>query len=339
MSQDLIRMPDIESLSDLSWRRIEDGVFLRLETETSAAEQAPGHVRRGFRWRASAGWAAAGAIAAAAVVLLLVRGGGDDGSHTSRIATAESSSMVTIGDASLTVAPSSIVIINESSDGAVSVVLERGSVHCAVAPRAGRPPFVVNAGDVRVEVVGTKFAVSREGDWVGVVVDRGIVTIFSRGDRFELGAGQTWPAETAATSAETAETAETSEETQDDAVISEAELELEPEVMPTIEKRAHDRGGKNTTPAKDVETKPSAKERYRAAARLESTDPDAAVAIYRELSKAGGPWASPALYAMGRLQADLGQNTAARSTLERYLERYPSGANAQDARSLLEQLH
>lgn len=339
MSSEPYQLPDIEPLSDLSWRRVEQGVFRTLDAEASHDTSAQTMSRRP-RWRVAAGWSAIGAFAAAAIVLLLVRNGGEDGSHTSRVATAESSSMVTIGDASLTVAPRSTVVVNESNDGAVAVMLERGAVHCAVAPRDGRPPFVVNAGDVRVEVVGTRFSVTREGDSARVVVDRGVVTIYSRGDRLELASGESWPAEEPISAdADSNTDADAVAEGADRVAVAEAdvELEIEPEVIPKNQPRADKRAhAKNDT--KKAEPKPSAKERYRTAARLESTDPDAALAIYRELSKAGGPWAATALYAMGRLQADLGRTAAAHKTLEAYLKRYPAGGNAQDARAVLEQL-
>jgi TolA-binding protein len=81
---------------------------------------------------------------------------------------------------------------------------------------------------------------------------------------------------------------------------------------------------------------PSRQERYEAAARLEGRDPERALAGYRQLAAEGGPWAANALYAEARLELELGRTARARRLLRRYLDRFPDGLNAEDARSLLE---
>jgi TolA-binding protein len=74
------------------------------------------------------------------------------------------------------------------------------------------------------------------------------------------------------------------------------------------------------------------------ASALESRQPQAALAGYRELAQKGGAWAQNALFAEGRLEADLGERDEARRLLSAYLARYPGGPNADDARQLLERM-
>jgi len=50
------------------------------------------------------------------------------------------------------------------------------------------------------------------------------------------------------------------------------------------------------------------------------------------------PMIEHALYAQARLELELGHTGRARTLLERYLARYPSGVNAEDARALLRRL-
>jgi hypothetical protein len=78
--------------------------------------------------------------------------------------------------------------------------------------------------------------------------------------------------------------------------------------------------------------------RYESAARLEASDPRAALAIYDSLARGGGPWAANALFAQARLELELGHRDRARRLLRSYLSRHPRGANAEDARQLLDQL-
>ena len=78
--------------------------------------------------------------------------------------------------------------------------------------------------------------------------------------------------------------------------------------------------------------------RYEHAAAIEPTDARAALAEYREVAHGKGPGAALALYASGRLAADLGDADTAAKALRGYLARFPDGANAADARSLLDSL-
>ena len=59
---------------------------------------------------------------------------------------------------------------------------------------------------------------------------------------------------------------------------------------------------------------------------------------YRDLSRGRDAWAGNALYALGRLAHDRGDLARARRALTDYLRRFPRGANAADARALLDTL-
>ena len=80
------------------------------------------------------------------------------------------------------------------------------------------------------------------------------------------------------------------------------------------------------------------RERFQSAVALEVRDPLAAARIYRELASGSGPWAANALFAEARLSTERGQPDAAQALLSLYLERFPSGPNADDARALLGRL-
>jgi hypothetical protein len=77
---------------------------------------------------------------------------------------------------------------------------------------------------------------------------------------------------------------------------------------------------------------------YESAARMESQNPEGALALYRKVASDSGAWAANALYAAGRLQADRGRRADAARLLDEYLARFPNGANARDARDLRDTL-
>jgi hypothetical protein len=194
-----------------------------------------------------------------------------------------------------------------------------------VPERPGRKPFVVVAGDVRVEVVGTLFAVERVADSARIVVERGVVLVTEDGVLYTVHAGEHWPARTATAEPE-----------------PEPEPEFEPEIEMEEDLRTPRRSPRKSEPPRRVaqpepDAAPTAKERYAAAARLESSDPAAALVIYRQLVREGGTWAANALFAQGRLELERGNKARAARLLGRYLERFPRGLNAADARNLLEQ--
>lgn len=300
--------PPIEDLPELSWRRLEEEVLSRTETKSVL----PTLRKRGHR-RTIAVASAVVLAAAAAVALFVVRDGGKEVGERlplSRLVTEDSPSTMSVGDATLRAGTHTALVVSDAGESGVRVILERGIVDCQVAPRPGRAPFVVVAGNVSVEVTGTAFRVERIGDGARVDVERGTVRVLENGELHELGAGDSWPEPTARN-----------------------DLDDTPAIdAPSAAAKPKPKSKPKTKPKNRV----PAKVRYAQAAALESTKPTEALAIYRSLSRERGPWAANALFAMARLELERGNVARARKALNRYLRRYPKGANAADARALLD---
>ena len=76
---------------------------------------------------------------------------------------------------------------------------------------------------------------------------------------------------------------------------------------------------------------------YDRLAALEPRDPAAALAGYLALARGTSRWADPALFAAARLATDRHDRRAV-TLLAIYLQRFPNGANAIDAKQLLTRL-
>lgn len=154
------------------------------------------------RWLIPAG-AFALAAATALILIVVARGGGDQpteqASVPSRIVTpVGGASRFSIGEEAVIDAGSDTSVeVQHVPGGGITLVLTRGSVDCDVAPRAGRAPFRVVAGDVQVEVVGTRFTVAKTVT-TRVDVARGKVKVFAPGGSWLVAAGESWPAVQAA---------------------------------------------------------------------------------------------------------------------------------------------
>ena len=305
--------PPIEPMSDLSWARVERGLWARLDApEPTAESRVPS--RRRWIWIAAPSVAVA-AAAAAAFALLIETPELPPAPATmqpealpTRIVAGAAPSRITHGDVHVTLdADSAVVMPTEASSTAV---LERGAAWFAIAPRAGRQ-FIVVAGDTVVRVVGTRFRVARYADHATVEVEHGLVDVTFRGTTVKVGGGQRWSSQQpavldasvtpAATTIETARTKRTA-----------------PKLVAAVE-------------ADDERT------RYERYAALEARQPAAALAGYLELARGNGPWAPISLYAAARLAVDRGEPRA-KVLLDAYLRRFPRGANADDARQLLDRL-
>ncbi len=182
---------DVEPLGDPRWTRIERGMFAKLERPPATGLAA----RLGGR-RVWIGGACVLAAAAAAVVIGRPSVGARSRDPV-RLVTTGSPSRFTIGESSLWIEPSSLVLVSGDDEHGVDVVLDRGTVTCEVAPRRGRPPFVVDAGEVRVQVVGTRFTVTRGSGETSVGVDHGVVEVAVGGVVTVLHDGERWPAPSA----------------------------------------------------------------------------------------------------------------------------------------------
>jgi hypothetical protein len=115
-----------------------------------------------------------------------------EASIPSRVATEASPSHVTVGESAIDLAPESGILLRDDDHGTV-LTLERGEVSLHVAPREKDRPFLVEAGDVHVRVVGTEFTVRRVGIGAAVSVRKGIVEVREHDELTRLRAGEQWP--------------------------------------------------------------------------------------------------------------------------------------------------
>jgi len=316
----------IEPLSEGRWARIERAVFnADLEgpgvDAGALVEAAPASRRRG-----AVALVLAGAVAAAfgAVTWRALSSSGA-GPVATRVETTSQGSRVEVGESTVDVAPESAVRVTGDDAHGVSVLVESGRVECDVPPRRGRPAFLVEACGVEVRVVGTHFSVSCGHGAVSVDVQRGQVEVISGPEHAFVPAGAHWPLpppDVVATPPPATPAVVSHPKSPPDKPVSHA---VGPE-----------------TPASTFAAKPSAsqtaQEQYESASKREAREAEAAIGIYRYLAVRGGPWGMNALYAEGRLQVDRGRPDEARRALQEYLDRYPGGPNAEDARRLLERL-
>ena len=311
--------PPIEPMSELSWARVERGLWARLDG-TATTQIEPARSRR-WLWIAVPSLAVAGAIAVTFAVLVdkpqaplpsapvaVVE------DNPTRIVSGSSPSTITVGDAHVTLDAQSAVVMPRPSDSTSTAVLERGAAWFAIAPRTGRQ-FVVVAGDAVVRVIGTKFRVARSEENVTVEVERGLVDVTFQGTTVKVPAGQAWNSETPQTVG-----------------VKVVEAVGAPPTM--VEPSKQTKRTTKPAPAPALDDERAKYERYLA---LEARDPSAALAGYLEISRGTSRWAEISLFAAARLAADRGE-TRAKTLLDMYLRRFPRGANADDARQLLDSL-
>lgn len=217
-----------------------------------------------------------------------------------------------LGEARMTLATHSEMSGVGSEDAGWHINVERGQIEFDVAPRAGRPPFVVQAGETLVTVVGTRFTVVRDGPRARVSVEHGRVQLDSGAHRGSLGAGEQWPAATSSPPPEPL-----------------PEVVTVTELPPQVEPRK---------PSRSRSGSERALQSFARATRLESKRPAAAIAIYRRLARGSGPWAANALYAEARLELERGREATARRRFALYLRSFPDGKNAADVRTILQRL-
>jgi len=337
----------VELLEDERFQDVEDRVLARLADEDlsrpdpepapipSTAEEDAGEERRpwmlperlralpGGRRRAVA-FAGAGSLLgmAAAAALWMVAPTAPDPSEaaatlpTQRFATGAAPAEAQLGDVDVGLgARTTLMAVGDDPRGWL-VVLEQGRTRFVVPSRRRRPPFVVQAGAVRVEVVGTAFVVERDGREVDVTVAEGRVRVTG-----PTGARILEPGDRYTTRRRVP-----------------AEEDVAPAASEPEEGDGQPASGGAGPDHRRREPPSSPMARFEAASRLEATSPSAALAAYRRLAREPGPWGANALYAAGRLATEMGRADAARGLLRRYLARHPEGPNAPDARALLRAL-
>jgi TolA-binding protein len=294
--------PEIEELSELGWKRVEQSVF-QANRHLEAQDRQPANVSSASAGQRRRLWVAGLTLAAVAAFGLFVLPGLQApteetvaNSQRSRIETQSSPSEVYIGAAAIEVSPQSAIWIDRLADD-ISVTVDEGGMRLRVESDAS--PMQVHAGDVRIEVMSTDFSVFRQANRVNVEVAAGSLILFARGNRITLEAGDTWPVPTAT-------------------------------AAPSIEKPRPP-----TRSSKQKKKEPSPRSLFQQATELEASAPEAAIALYKQVAKGSGAWAANALFAQGRLHHARGEQKRARAILAQYLQRFPEGPNAADAKALL----
>lgn len=314
MTPERLGPPSVEPLSELAWARVERGLWTKLDAGEASTVAATPPERASRRWL----WLAAPLVAAAAVIAIVVtHPGGEPTSAPHRVAaeparyvSGDSSSSITFGNAYVSLEPQTALVVSGPR-----TLVEHGKATFSLAPSLIDPAFEVVAGDAKasaVRTIETKFLVGRSAEVITVAVERGMIELTYRGETKKLRGGQTWTSEPPPTPVEL--------------------------VTPPVETPTQSPAKRATKPkAADPKPTESERERYERLAALEVRDPAAALAGYLELAKGRSSWAEVSLFAAARLATDR-DDARAPALLKVYLTRFPNGANAADARELLEHL-
>jgi hypothetical protein len=292
--------------SDARRERVERKLFEQLAA-VRVVERAEAVIPRERRSRTPLFAGIAVALAAAAVVVFVMLRREPTAvtasSETSRVVTpVGGTTQFTVPGALIEARSDTSVEVQREADGAVTLIVARGVIECDVEHRDHRPPFRVLAGDVTVEVVGTRFTVTRTPA-PRVDVARGKVKITSPDGTTFVEAGGTWPVVTAVAPAPTPEPA--------------APIEMPEEPAPVKKKAAI--------------PPPSAREQYRLANKLEQRDPQKAAQLYRSIATRGEGMEAVALVSLAEIELRLKSPAAALAALDELKKRFPNAANAEDA--------
>lgn len=247
--------------------------------------------------------------AAASVVILVAREPAPPQPSTPSLVVtpAGGSSRFTVGDSVIDAGSDTSVEVAHDTTGGTTLVLARGSVDCDVQPKPGRAPFRVVAGDVTVEVIGTRFAVSRIGNVTRVDVTRGKVAVHGNGEQRLLGAGQSWSSAP---------------------IVADKPAPLPPP-PPVARVEAPAPAAIEIAP-EPARPKPAISPRaaYEAALAIKS-DKQRAKA-YRSVANGNHTWAALSLFNLAELQAKTDVD-ATLATLDELQRRFPKAGNAEDA--------
>jgi hypothetical protein len=295
--------------------RIERNVFTQLaqmrvaDRADAAVPVPPASNRRAWMF------AGLGAAVAAAVILVVMTKGeavapvAEDTTPSRIVTPVGGESQFTVGDAVILAASDTSVDVKRAPDGGITLVVARGAVDCDVAPRNHRPPFHVIAGDVSVEVVGTRFTVARTPS-PRVDVVRGKVRVRATGGTWLLSAGDSWTPPVSGSGVEQV----IGEAPAAPAPALEPAIEIDPTIAPT-----------RNSPAPT----PSPHAQYQMAQKLEATDTARAAKMYRAVASSKDAWAAPALFGLAELEAKANA-TLALADCNEYLRRFSTSAQAED---------
>jgi len=362
--------PPVEPMSDVAWSRVERGLWARMDAaEATASGAHAGPPSR--RW-----WIVAAPLVAAAAVAAIVLGTRTTTQEIAvtdepaRVVSGSAPSSVSFGDSHVEL-DANTALVMDHEHGHPIVLLERGAAWFSVAPRKQRPEFIVRAGDATVRVVGTRFRVARSDERIVVDVERGLVDVQFRGSMAAVGASQRWSSEAPATISTIAGTppavgpvasaeapaeppAESSVEPSTETKTTSGPARTAPEPRPIakhapkLEAKAEPKLDAKAEPKLDAKAESNPRgipatgidtdrAEYERLATLEPNDPAVALTGYLALARGTSRWADLALYAAARLAADR-HDRRAETLLGIYLQRFPDGANAADARQLLARL-
>jgi len=310
----IVEAPQSDSRRD----RIERNVFaqlaqMRVADRADAAVPAPPASNR-RAWM----FAGVGAAVAAAVILVVMTKSdvpppapiAEDTTPSRIVTPVGGESQFTVGDAVIVAASDTSVDVKRAPDGGITLVVARGAVDCDVAPRNQRPPFHVIAGDVSVEVVGTRFSVARTPS-PRVDVVRGKVRVRAPGGTWLLAAGDSWtPPVSGSASEQVAEQAAPAPQNPD------PDIEID---------RTPNRNSPTPTPTPAI----SPHAQYQIAQKLEATDVARAAKMYRAIAASKDAWAAPALFGLAELEAKTNAAQALHDCNE-YLRRFADSAQAED---------
>jgi hypothetical protein len=318
---------EVEPLSDQRWSRIERSLMERLEAESNASKRTVEPRRRlgGRAWLVAAALVGVVGGATVAFVSMPQRVAVE---QPSRITTGPTASHLALSGLTLDVEPESAVVVGAETPQGMLIVVDRGSIVCEVAPRPSDAPLIVQAGATRVRVVGTRFSVARLGESARVKVSHGVVEVSASGLSARVHAGEEWPADEVASAPPVGSPSEA------EAQPNGADRDLAPPERAASSKVK----GRSSPVVAAAPASPSPQEVFEQATVLERSDPARASELYGTLESGAGSWAQNALYARGRLEASRGNRAEARRLLEQYLERFPNGSNAEDARAVLRRL-
>jgi hypothetical protein len=333
---------EVEPLSEARWSKIEHSLVSKLALEPNDVEKSPierpRRVMRGRTWLL-----AAALLGASGGAVIVVHGLPERASveQPSRITTGASASHLALSGLTVDVEPQSAVVVSDETPHGRLIVLDQGSIVCQVAQRPASLPLIVQAGAARVRVVGTRFSVTRLGESARVKVHQGVVEVSSRGETHVVRAGEEWPSEVPGPApVEPSPIAsvvppKVADDVEPAATAAERRVSAASKFKGALGVAGSAKGAsRESSPM--VPFSPQAV--FEQATLLERTDPERASKLYGTLDSRGDSWAQNALYARGRLEATRGNRGEARRLLGLYLDRFPNGSNAEDARAVLKRL-
>ncbi len=310
--------PPVEELGDIAWKRIELGLMNKLDgasiTTTKSRNKTP--------------WLVGGlvtAVAAAGLFYMVTRSDSQPEAtelaqvQISDVATQESRTQMRLLGAEVDVGAHSAISV-EQGDQRLRIDLHEGEVRLQVAKRGKmREPVAVVAGDVRVEVMGTQFAVYRHEEAVKVEVFEGVVRVTSHGELSMVRAGESWPSSSAGADV-AMDTVRSAKQFRQHKTRRQAKIDVQ-------QARGSEAKVDHESPA----------ELFARAQALEVADADTAIELYEQAARGDTAWSANALFAQARLELSRGHKQVATQLLQSYAHKYPAGANIADVQSLLKE--